>query len=75
MITRPDRGRLAGEFDRLGPAYKRLGELYEARGDREKAVEYYSGFVDLWQGADEELQPVVRDVRGRIARLIGEQGR
>ncbi|MCZ6492513.1 MAG: protein kinase, partial [Planctomycetota bacterium] len=75
VITRPDRGRLGGEFDRLGPAYKRLGELYEARGDREKAVEYYSGFVDLWQGADEELQPVVRDVRGRIARLIGEQGR
>jgi tetratricopeptide (TPR) repeat protein len=55
------------------PTYKRLGELYEERGNREKAVEYYNEFVDLWAGADAELQPLVEDVRGRIARLIGER--
>jgi tetratricopeptide (TPR) repeat protein len=51
---------------------RRLGELYEARNDREKAVEYYSRFVDLWADADPELQPIVEDVRGRIAGLVGE---
>jgi tetratricopeptide (TPR) repeat protein len=52
---------------------KRLGELYEERGDREQAIHYYNEFVELWQDADEELQPQVRDVRQRIARLVGEK--
>ncbi len=51
---------------------RRLGELYEERGDRERAAEYYSQFVKLWVEADPELQPVVEDVRARIARLVGE---
>jgi tetratricopeptide (TPR) repeat protein len=50
----------------------RLGELYEAKGDTEKALEYYNQFVELWQDADPELQPIVRDVRQRMARLVGE---
>ncbi len=54
-------------------AHKRLGELYEQRGDRDKAVEYYGKFVDLWQDADPELQPVVREVRERMVRLVGER--
>ncbi len=41
--------------------------------DSQKAVEYYDRFVELWKDADEELQPVVRDVRARIARLVGER--
>ncbi len=73
VMTRPDRFRLVSEFDQLGPAYKRLGELYEAQGDREKAVGYYDQFVELWAEADSELQPVVQDVRGRIARLVRER--
>ncbi len=52
---------------------RRLGELYEERGERDRAADYYSQFVDLWQEADPELQPVVEDVRGRIARLVGER--
>jgi tetratricopeptide (TPR) repeat protein/tRNA A-37 threonylcarbamoyl transferase component Bud32 len=52
--------------------HRRLGELYEERGDREKAVEYYAKFVELWKDADPELQPLVEDVRRRIARLVGE---
>ena len=57
----------------LPQAYKRLGELYEEKGDRAKALEYYGKFVDLWKDADPELQPVVRDVRQRMARLAGER--
>ncbi len=49
---------------------KRLGELYEQRGNRDKAVEYYNQFVDRWNEADAELQPVVREVRQRIANLV-----
>ena len=57
----------------LGPSLKRLGELYEARGDRARALEYYGRFVELWKEADPVLQPVVREVRGRMAALAGER--
>jgi tetratricopeptide (TPR) repeat protein/tRNA A-37 threonylcarbamoyl transferase component Bud32 len=57
----------------LPGAYVRLGELYDERGDREQAIEYFGRFVDLWQNADAELQPQVEDIRQRIARLAGER--
>jgi hypothetical protein len=57
----------------LAAAYKRLGELYEARHDPTKAIEAYTRLVDLWKTADTELQPVVRDIRARIARLAAER--
>jgi hypothetical protein len=56
----------------LGPSLKRLGELYETRGDKPKALEYYGRFVELWKEADPVLQPAVREVRGRMAALAGE---
>jgi tetratricopeptide (TPR) repeat protein len=56
----------------LGPALKRLGELYEKRGDRGRAAEYYSRLVELWKDADPGLQQVVRDVRQRLGRLASE---
>jgi tetratricopeptide (TPR) repeat protein len=57
----------------LAPSLKRLGEMYEARGDRARALEYYGRFVTLWKDADPELQPAVREVRGRMAALAGER--
>jgi DNA-binding SARP family transcriptional activator len=57
----------------LPRALQRLGELYEAAGDRANAIAYYDRFAELWKDADPELQPVVRDVRQRIARLAGER--
>jgi tetratricopeptide (TPR) repeat protein len=48
---------------------KRLGELYEAKGDRAKAIEYYDRFAALWRNADPELQPQVAAVRRRIEAL------
>ncbi|HSR90052.1 MAG TPA: tetratricopeptide repeat protein, partial [Gemmatimonadales bacterium] len=56
----------------LAPSLKRLGELYEERGDKAKALDYYTRFVGLWKDADPVLQPTVREVRGRIAKLAGE---
>ena len=53
----------------LAAALKRAGELYEAKGERAKAADRYRRFVDLWKDADPELQPGVREVRARLARL------
>ena len=53
----------------LAGAYKRLGELYEAKGDRVQAEDYYSRFVTLWKDADPDLQSTVKDVEKRLARL------
>jgi tetratricopeptide (TPR) repeat protein len=67
-------GRLFAEPAALAPSYKRLGELYEAKGDRKKAADYYGRFVELWKDADPELQSGVREVRQRLARLAQEPG-
>ncbi|HWC73733.1 MAG TPA: tetratricopeptide repeat protein, partial [Gemmatimonadales bacterium] len=56
----------------LAPTLRRLGEIYEARGDRAKAAEYYGRFVMLWRDADPALQPAVREVRSRLARISSE---
>ncbi len=70
-IETPMLRRRGAEQRWLAPSYKRLGELYETR-DRQKALDYYSRFVDLWREADPELQPVVEEVRLRMAELSGE---
>jgi len=54
--------------------YKRLGELYEERGDRARAAEYYTRFVEQWKEADPELRPAVDDVVRRLARLRADRG-
>jgi hypothetical protein len=51
-----------------------LGEMYEAKGNVDKALTHYQAFVELWKAADPELQPRVRDVRGRIERLQRRRG-
>jgi eukaryotic-like serine/threonine-protein kinase len=48
---------------------ERLGQLYEARGDYARAAEHYAQFIELWQDADPELQPRVREARWRVAAL------
>jgi len=70
-VTMPFVYRDVWAFDEWAPAYKRLGELYEDT-DLQKAIEYYNAFVEQWASADQELQPLVADVRARIARLVRE---
>jgi eukaryotic-like serine/threonine-protein kinase len=53
-------------------AYLKMGELYEAKGEREKAADYYGRFTELWRDADPELQPRVKEARQRIAELKAE---
>jgi tetratricopeptide (TPR) repeat protein len=56
----------------LAPSLMRLGELYEARGERERALEYYGRFVELWKDADPELRDRVRQAQSRINVLAAE---
>ncbi len=75
LVTRPSvQSAIQYESFALAPSYKRLGELYEAKGNRKKAADYYGRFVDLYQHADPELQPAVREVRERLGRLAQEPG-
>ncbi len=53
----------------LAGSFKRLGELYEGKGDSKNAISNFQRFIDLWKDADPELQPKVREVRDRLARL------
>ncbi len=71
VLTEPAWDRLDADARQKPVMLRRLGELYETR-DPAKAIEYYNRFVDLWADADPELQPVVQEVRRRIARLVGE---
>ena len=71
LATLPEPG-LAGRPTTLPLTYHRLGELYETSGNREKAIEYYGKFADLWRDSDAELQPRVKEARRRIADLAGE---
>ena len=73
-LASPSMLRFMADAYALAPALKRSGELYEAKGDRAKAADRYRRFVDLWKDADPELQPGVREVRGRLARLSTEPG-
>jgi tetratricopeptide (TPR) repeat protein len=58
----------------LGPEYERLAELYDEQGDLENAVRFYAAFVDLWEGADEELQPRVRAAQARLQQIVETRG-
>ena len=61
--------------DWLAGSYKRLGELYESTGDLPKAATNLEKFIELWKDADPELQPKVRDARGRLERIRAEMAR
>jgi tetratricopeptide (TPR) repeat protein len=58
----------------LAGTHKRLGELYDAKGNKAKAIEHFEKFVDLWKNADPELQPKVREVQDKLKRLRGLKG-
>jgi tetratricopeptide (TPR) repeat protein/tRNA A-37 threonylcarbamoyl transferase component Bud32 len=65
--------RIYTDMHTVGRNYHRLGELYEAKGERQKALDAYGQFVELWKEADPVLQPQVREVKARMAKLAGEQ--
>jgi tetratricopeptide (TPR) repeat protein len=71
-VYTPGLFRAPEEYLTLGPTYRRLAALYEQRGDRENAIEFYNRFIELWENADPELQPRVQEARERLALLMAE---
>jgi tetratricopeptide (TPR) repeat protein len=55
-------------------ALRSLGELYESTGNRARAIEVYGEFTRLWADADPQFQPMVQEIRQRIARLQRDAG-
>jgi tetratricopeptide (TPR) repeat protein len=68
-VDTPYLGRDQQDNVNLFQVLRRLGELYEQAGNRQKAVEYYDRFVDLWANAEPALQPQIDQVRERLANL------
>jgi len=58
----------------LGPVYKAMGGLYEQKGDRARAADYYGRLVDLWSKGDPEFQPAVAEARAGLKRVLAEPG-
>jgi tetratricopeptide (TPR) repeat protein len=56
--------------DIYAEACYRLGVIAEKRGQKDKAVEHYRKFLDLWENADSGL-PEVEDARKRLEGLKG----
>ena len=59
----------------VAPAELRQGEIRERLGEREVAAAHYARVLTLWQGADAELQPLVRQARLALDRLRGDARR
>jgi tetratricopeptide (TPR) repeat protein len=69
LLTIPflDRGMLDAMY--LPSVNERLAKLYDAKGERAKALEHFRAFIELWKDADPELQPRVAEARRRMAAL------
>jgi hypothetical protein len=48
--------------------------LYENK-DKQKAVQNYTKFIQLWKNADRDLQPRVDEVRRKLHRLMDTERR
>ena len=73
-----EKGFLRYDYDRFySPilavrAYYRLGQVYERSGWRDKAIQKYEEFLDIWKDADPGL-PEVADARQRLEKLKKQQ--
>jgi tetratricopeptide (TPR) repeat protein len=73
-LSTPDLLRMQWDPHWRPSVLRRAGELAAQLGRRQQAIERYSQFVELWKVADPDLQPVVKDVRARIAKLTAQGG-
>ena len=55
-------------------AYFELGKAYEQLGEPEKALASYAEFIEAWQNADPELQPVIDDAQARMEAIVRARG-
>ena len=72
-LTAPEMFRINEDNVELAPLIRRAAAVSEELGDRERAIEYYNRFIELWTNADPDLQPIVADSKARLAALVGER--
>jgi tetratricopeptide (TPR) repeat protein len=73
FLGTPEMFRVSGDDPTTRAAVlRRAGELHEQLGHPRRAAERYAELVALWKDADPSLQPIVADVKARLARLSGE---
>ena len=70
----PQSNRMFWDQSGLGGGLERAAQLADELGDAEAAALYYGQFVDLWAGADPELQPRVEAARARLEEIVRERG-
>ena len=70
-LRTPWQRRFETDATELGFAMERLGALYQQQRDNAKAAELYTTLLQLWRGADSELQPLLTDVRRRLEQTGG----
>ncbi len=59
----------AGEFVYSAFKHRKMGEIYEQLGEREKAIEHYERFTELFAECDEEFRPLVTVTERKLAEL------
>ncbi|HEX6559970.1 MAG TPA: hypothetical protein VF021_10920, partial [Longimicrobiales bacterium] len=47
----------------------RRAQIHDRRGDTKQAALLYGQFLDYWKNPEPELQPLVREARGRLAAI------
>ena len=53
----------------LARSYLLAGQIYQKLGQKEKALEKYRLFVDIWKDCDPPLRPLVNEARREIVKL------
>jgi tetratricopeptide (TPR) repeat protein len=57
------------DFVYTAPAHLRLAQIAQHRGERQKAIEHYTRFIELWRSCDPELRPMVQQAESALSRL------
>ncbi len=62
-------------FPLFPPATFRRAQCYDRLGETSRAIELYTRSIEIWEVADEELQPMVTEARESLDRLMGAAAR
>jgi tetratricopeptide (TPR) repeat protein len=74
FLAQPSLDRIYMDQFVLAPLHQRLGTLHEQDGNREQAALHFARFVELWEHADQQLQPRVEAAQRALERLTAERG-
>ncbi|MCZ6755316.1 MAG: hypothetical protein O7E49_08390, partial [Gemmatimonadetes bacterium] len=64
-----------GPHDRIyiAPSHLRRARIHERLGNLDTAAEHYRAFIELWQDADPEFQPLVVEARARLGDVLDDE--